>query len=48
MSLWRVENLESGEVRYVEGYNNVWACESCGWRLRHCAVTHVQPGQVLS
>jgi predicted secreted protein len=36
MSTWRVKNLRTGEVRFVVTYNNVWACEMCGWKLAHC------------
>ena len=36
MITWKVTNLETGEVRFVETYNNVWACEACGWKLRQC------------
>lgn len=36
MRTWRVRNLHTGEVKFVKHYDNVSACEACGWKLSYC------------
>lgn len=43
MTYWKITNLETGEIKCVWNYNNVWACESVGWKLRHCNAEPIQP-----